>query len=1314
MAVFIPRRLSFIHDRQPATIGVDEALADERLCGRPLVLLGEAGSGKSELLRHWGGDAIITARQLLHGGAPSQGRVFVDGFDEAAGLKDGDALDAVLGKLGAERNADFVLACRAADWRSASAKATIKTWTAVEPVELTIDALGGAEIIAFLEMRYGLDAETAKRFVGDYEARGFTEWLGNPQTLMMLADVTRAGIRPETTRALFELYVDKVWKEHRKQTGILNSASRSEVLDTLGAYFAALIIGGYDALTIAPGGVQTDRDLPLAEAKALPSVIAEKAEAFLDSRLVGALGGDRFAYQHRRIGEYLGARWLAERAAMPELRGRLLNALRRDDVVPSGLRGLWGWLAVKDELAVDIIDGDPLAILDYGSADDFGPIAARALLTAIERAEDRHETSGWRTFRAAALTQSALHDDIERILAVPGDKRFWTQVILLQQMRDNATVARHETTLRALMFDPKRPYAVRDGAADALADHGKLPDWPALIERLVASDDRNSLRLALVMMLNPIVGLTLDDKAFAETIYAYLGLTPRFTGEREVGTVSLYHHGRHQPIGNERLDGLLYALADCAIRYREHGGDMQGWDVERLFYGLLERRLSLGNIDAEALWLWLDIGEDDRHRSARDERHRIDLWLRTNDDIRRALQRKVLDTTTEQPRSIGWRLSGFATGLSPTPDDVVLLLNWLPEGDPRWRELIWLAPRREEGQGVRDAAARHVRTDEDRQALRDHANPPVPEWEIEQAKRQAKHEASRAARREELRANYLGALDRMRRGDWGAIAGPAQVYLGRVHEAKSDLPPEARIGAWIGEDLQAEAFVGFEAFLLIDPPRPTALDIADSYSRSKQWPAAQIIVAGLNERLRTGHGFTDLSDERLQAGLIELVGGLHSGDEWKPLKQALDVELARRGAFIAYARTLVEPQLKRRSTYPTGLWEILATPVGTLLAAEWLLAFSKLSAEAEEALIDHLLRDANQLSRDALVVAAKQRRRMRTLDDRRRRNWLAVELMLGLSPHERVAVIANEDRSFLWVVRNRMGRRRRDNETQIVELPTLLAAVFAAFAPLYPKASMPSGVQTGDTNAWDASDFLIGCLSSLSADSSAEASAALATLVGLDHGYAWNIGRSITDQRRARAEAEWQPIRVDALVKLVTDGPPIDHADLQSSLLAEFDVVQAKIKSSDADVWQFFYDGGDPKKEEPCSDALVTLLRQTKRQLIFTREPHLGDNREGDVWCNGGGFSIVVECKRHWHQDLWTAFDWQLARQQACDWRTRGYGVYVVYWFGTAQHALTGPPRGSGIVKPTTPAALETALRRRIADAGFPDIAVKVLDVSRP
>lgn len=51
-----------------------------------------------------------------------------------------------------------------------------------------------------------------------------------------------------------------------------------------------------------------------------------------------------------------------------------------------------------------------------------------------------------------------LATEVECVLAVSGDKRFWAQFILLRQLRDRDTVARPAVTLRAIILDEARPY----------------------------------------------------------------------------------------------------------------------------------------------------------------------------------------------------------------------------------------------------------------------------------------------------------------------------------------------------------------------------------------------------------------------------------------------------------------------------------------------------------------------------------------------------------------------------------------------------------------------------------------------------------------------------------------------------------------------------------------------------------------------------------------------------------------------------------------------------------------------------------------
>ncbi|MBT9373123.1 hypothetical protein [Rhizobium sp. CSW-27] len=1311
---FVARTLSFEYDRQAIQLDAESAIHDSRLQERPLVVLGGAGSGKSELLKLWSNDSAATARQLINGRRLTKGRVFIDGLDEAAGLRDGDALDQLLGKLEAERNSNFVIACRVADWRSASGKGTIKRWTGSDPIEITIDPLSRKGVASFLMQHSGVAQQKAEEFISDYEERGLTEWLGNPQTLLMLARLLENGKRPDTVKALFEQYVDVAWREPRKQNTALANVSRENALDVLGALFAALIIGGYDALSLAPGSKHSESDLRLGDCKVLPGLATNELRDFLDSRLITGVGEDRFAYQHRRVGEYLGASWLARQAKSQKLRNRLLGALQLGEQVPSNLRGLWGWLADEPTFADDVIRADPIAVIEYGNADTLPAQHAKTLLAALERAEEDHAQIGWRRYNARSILLPALSTDVERILAAPKETRFQTQFVVLQQMRDAEVVARHEATLQTIVFDTERPYALRDAAADALASHGSIDDWRPLVQKLSRSDDRDSLRLALNLMLHPNIGLILSDSEFVETVFAYSGLTPRFDGETDIGTISLYHLRRDQVIPDLRLDGVLDTLAKCARQYVTDEWHMEAWDVEHLFLDLFKRRVILGNVDPSQLWNWIKQPLCARSGGRSDRLVWLQTWLKEHPDVRRAIQCEVLDESVEDSRQMHWRFHKLGLGLHPTTEEVIYLLDWLPEGDQRWTDLIWLAPTGEEGLNVRQAAARHVRAEDDQKLLQSHANPQPPRVDEGHLKWQRKQASAKKKRRDEHRKSYLDVRDRMLAGDGGALRGPAQVYMGRVYEGDRDLPPEERIAAWVGEDLQADALQGFEAFLTADPPHaPNAQQIADSYAKSRIWHHALIWSAALAERQRTGRGFGDLSTERLQAGLLAERAAFLDDNNWMALCDAIVSEIECRGAWADTARLFIEPQLREQSGNVLWLWRVLNSSEGTKLAAEWLLKFPDLAADPEETLIDHLLRDGSTSSRAALIeVAAK--RSDQDLETRRQQNWQAVELILGTAKPALLDSMA-QDRNPIWILRDRMGGRHGNSSIRCPAM--VLAAIVRTFAPLWPWTPRPRAVTHGDRNSWDATDFLENCVNILAADPSQEATTALMTLTDIGDGYASKIGRAIAYQRRARADAEWQPYKVDALAKLITEGPAVDHADLQRMVLADLADVERKIKSSPADVWRFFYANATellPYEEEKCSNALFTLLEKSDHNIEFGLEEHLGDDREGDIWCTSNSISIAIECKRHWHPDLWTAVDWQLAKQQAVDWRAQGHGIYVVYWFGMHVQTVTGPPRGSGIKAPTSAQELENALRQQVSKAGLPDIAVKVLDVSRP
>ena len=266
---FIPRKLAFTVD------GTEEEVAHTDLLRRSenLIILGEAGSGKTWLLHELekSGLTRVTARRLMNAPAgvlQGQQRVLVDAIDEAPAFAEGGVVDQVLAKLERDSVERFIIACRAEDWQAATATSIITETYGEPPLELHLKAFDAKQTLDFLSSQLGL--EHAEKIVSSYNDRGLADWLGNPQTLTMLADVARSGDHPATTSALFQAYIDLCLREandvrREKQ----NEVPRQVALDTLGAAFAALILSGRAALA-RPGAQFSNEDLRLAELTDLP------------------------------------------------------------------------------------------------------------------------------------------------------------------------------------------------------------------------------------------------------------------------------------------------------------------------------------------------------------------------------------------------------------------------------------------------------------------------------------------------------------------------------------------------------------------------------------------------------------------------------------------------------------------------------------------------------------------------------------------------------------------------------------------------------------------------------------------------------------------------------------------------------------------------------------------------------------------------------------------------------------------------------------------------------------------------------------
>src|SRR5690606_20683740 len=170
----------------------------------------------------------------------------------------------------------------------------------------------------------------------------------------------------------------------------------------------------------------------------------------------------------RRIGEWLGARWLAKHAGSESVAERLFASLTVEGIVPASLRGLFAWLASNSTLAFRAIATDPMAIIEYGDADILNAAEGRALLTALDvLSQDDPWFASWGDFRAKSLVQDSLLSETLGVVLDP-TRSGRLRILLARQFKGEKLDSPVAAKLQQLAYDRKEFYAIRDQAAEAL------------------------------------------------------------------------------------------------------------------------------------------------------------------------------------------------------------------------------------------------------------------------------------------------------------------------------------------------------------------------------------------------------------------------------------------------------------------------------------------------------------------------------------------------------------------------------------------------------------------------------------------------------------------------------------------------------------------------------------------------------------------------------------------------------------------------------------------------------------------------------
>jgi predicted NACHT family NTPase len=1304
-----------------------------------VVLLGDPGSGKSHLFRETAaaeGARFVTARaflvtpiQRLKGQA-----LYIDGLDERRAGR-GDTIDTIVQKLFEVEPTKVRISCRVADWLGETDLAALNPFFEIggTPAVLLLERLSTEEQRAVL-VAQALTRGEADAFLAQAQGRGLTEFLDNPQNLLMLFRAVQGGTWPATRHELFNTATSLMLKETdpsraRAGAGVYTA---EELAPVAGAIFAARLISDVEAIS-------------LADQEGSPDIPGYRSVLFYDpSQVQAALGRRVFVaasepetvdYAHRTTAEFLAAKWLADRVRAGLPLGRLMALMGVDGVPAPELRGLHAWLPVHlSEHAEQLIDADPYGVLTYGDASTMSKNVCAYLLKALARLSQKNpwfRSGAWQSPSIGALAREDMEEELRAILNSP-DAGFGIRSLAVDALATGKPLPSMIGDLAAVLVREASPYAERSHALTALfrlGDAGKAVIVDACQNNL--ADTTNSLRIR-ALAIEQLYG----EPYGPDDVIALVNNTLNI--EDRAGTGLLWGLSDTVPLADLPiiLDGIK------AISRVDDMERRNAWEVASFYTRSLIRvwKSDLPFEPARALtWLRTRHAYAGTYSGNTDELRGV--IATTPERLQEIADSFLENVVADDNRWFIWHelreLTFFELGAK---DLLGRVLEQLAAQSPGTQKELFLyeaafslvyaavSNSEQEFELLYDlpSSLPHLLSTRDASVTlklpEDHYR-----WRLRRKDNEEKYDP------EAQRAAFASNAEAIRNGmHIGWLGWAAFIYFGMFSDVDEGATPRERLLTIVGDANSKIALAGLEAMLQrLDVPTFDEMMEAISVRKTRQWWHG--LVAGLNERWQRRTDFEGVPQDLLRSlvafNLVSPVALVKDGvstwltPPWKQWLLDYQPDLVR-DAYMAVVRT----RLKVGDQTVEGMRELLTEPAFEACRRDIVITLLREFPNADPFRLDELIGAALELPdahRDFLLLAGEALSGAVTVDQRQRDLWLTAAYMLAPNEYqEEVEHEAKAKPGLVFDLRDRSGfahhqDRPSENALSLAQLEFMARLTGA----LYPAASHPSSGWGGDTNPWDASEHFRRLISMISANPSQAASDALLRLEADSDlsSYSEPLRHDLANQQQLRRDADYDRPDWEHTIKSLENGAPATVADLHALLINHLHDVRQQIERDNADIYKSFWNLDpysrivDPRPEEACRDFLVFFIRPQLAPFGITVEPegHMAGDRRADISVAMPGKKILCELKRAYHADVWTAAEKQLDRFYAHDPEAKGFGIYCVFWFGDKRPTrIPKPPKN--LDRPKSAADMEQMLRGLLSEEARKRIAVIVIDVSGP
>lgn len=1340
--VVIPRRVR-LSANEPSDETRSQPLEELRHLAA-WVLLGEPGAGKSKAFeqeaRATEGHCISIAKFLSDDPEPVwQGKtLYLDGLDETR-ASGGDTsillkVRAHLRKLGKPK---FRIACRAADWfGSTDSQAIGDASPNGQLAVFTLEQLNDSEIREILRQNHGISDPDS--FMDKARERGIDGLLHNPQTLRLLAESIRDGHWPSTRQETFELACKKLAEEdspeHRHQRRD-QAISVERLMAAAGQLCAALLLS--DKTGLALDAASADSQFPQIE-ELLPCDLSAAQLAVRRKLFVPSTNGEeRVIPSHRSIAEFLAARWLAKQiddGGLP-LR-RVLNLFMvRDERTVSGLRGLYGWLALHCRAARQrFIEADPVTVVIYGDAKPMSPADKRKIFAGLQQEAKQHPAFHRDTPSATsfgALAQQELATEFSAALSAPerDDASQSFADCVLDILNEGEPIPELAPTIKAVAVDGSRWGGIRRHALDAwLKLSPPTEETIALLnsindQRITDSDDDLAGQLLSSLYPQYIAPDALLRYLHAPKKRDYIGNHSMFWGY-ELARIA---PDSHLPILLDQLAARTDLDVSDEIEF--------SFDCRRMLGGLLSRGIEVHGdaLSDERLFAWLGIGADQYGENRREKEHQeaIAGWLGKRPERYKgvlALCYKHCEDREHVSSCIynqEHRLHG-----ATVPEDIGLwhleqasetANNELAESHLFEAVSSLTYQRGCVGLSLEKIEAWAKGNPEREDWLQPMLFSEISEQYRERAVRKNTRQLVRAKQRQEKSSNVFKHLLAIREGSAapGILHELAGVWMNHYSDTRGDTPAE-RFDSYCenGDEVLKAAEAGF----LLCPLRddlPSVAEIVDISIKGREhysvsWPC----LIGMELRWQQRASLVDeLSDDCLCRMIaFRLTYGADKTPEWFTYLVRARPSLVS-DVLIEYAGAT----LKVRQDFVSGVYPLAHDPeyrgVAELAAPPLLAAFPVRAKSTQLSNLENLLKAALRYAVEGFAELIDKKLTVKGMDVAQKVYWLTAAMLLDPPKYE---TLLWQYIGKNWIRANHLCAFLDDRYNGISNDYALSTGTLGKLIELlspHAEFGLMSGVVTGPMQRGES---IRGMVTRLGAQATKEAAQeierllALPALSKLKH----SLENARHQLRLKQREGDFRFPPLSSVAQILTNREPANSADLAALAVEYLDQIAVAIRHDNDDGFRAFWNIENKKptgkrEENICRDALLARLRASFAPFGVDCQPeadYANDKRADIRLSYRNEFEVPIEIKRDDNRTLWKSLRDQLMGQYSVSPKTSGYGIYLVLWFGWGDQAS----HKDGGKKPTSPTELQARLEAQLDPDEHKRVFVRVLDVSWP